>query len=121
LSSSCSAEPFGDCYPSGKEWYTYSAQTTEFVQGIYQYFSPGIACPAGWKTVGTMKHGSKSGEIDVSGALTVSPSWLTYAEANTLQPTDFWRNVLDKSETLAYCCPRYIQFPKADSSTIDTN
>ncbi|RGP66282.1 hypothetical protein FSPOR_6660 [Fusarium sporotrichioides] len=112
MSSSCEAKPFGDCYPSGKKYDSIGKQMTSVGQGVYHYFSPGIACPDGWETAATLKHGSKSGEIDVSGALTVSATSLTslivseFSQALPLHPTDFWRNVLDKSETLAYCCPR---------------
>ncbi|KAG8352874.1 hypothetical protein FVEN_g9127 [Fusarium venenatum] len=111
LSSSCKAKPFGDCYPSGKERDAVAAQTTSVGQGVYHYFSPGSACPDGWETAATLKHGSKSGEIDVSGALTNSATEVTeriksYSQPLPLHPTDFWRNILDKSETLALCCPR---------------
>ncbi|GKU22064.1 unnamed protein product [Fusarium langsethiae] len=111
MSSSCIAKPFGDCYPSGKEYDSVVQQTTNWGQGVYHYFSPGFACPDGWETAATLKHGSKSGEIDVSGALTVSATYMTerlvshYSQALPLHPTDFWRNILDNSETLAYCCP----------------
>ncbi|KAF0637063.1 hypothetical protein FPSE5266_06952 [Fusarium pseudograminearum] len=112
MSSSCEAKPFGDCYPSGSNYDAYGKQTSSVIsgQGVYHYFSPGLACPDGWKTVATLKHGSKSGEIDVSGAITVSPTEaIAELYANTiavpLQPTDFWKNVIDKSETLAMCCP----------------
>ncbi|QPC74676.1 hypothetical protein HYE68_005428 [Fusarium pseudograminearum] len=112
MSSSCRPKPFGDCYPSGSEYDAWGKQasTLVFGQGVYHYFSPGLACPDGWETAATLKHGSKSGEIDVSGALTVSATDITsqlYANgiAMPLHPTDFWRNVLDKSETLAFCCP----------------
>ncbi|KAL6918971.1 hypothetical protein FSHL1_002952 [Fusarium sambucinum] len=112
LSSSCKAKPFGDCYPSGKERDAVATQTTTVGQGLYHYFSPGFACPDGWETAATLKHGSKSGEIDVSGILTVSATHATerlksdFSAALPLHPTDFWRNVLEKSETLALCCPR---------------
>ncbi|KAF5243773.1 hypothetical protein FAUST_2690 [Fusarium austroamericanum] len=112
MSSSCRPKPFGDCYPSGSEFDSWGKQTSTLIfgQGVYHYFSPGLACPDGWETAATLKHGSKSGEIDVSGALTVSATDITsqlYANgiAMPLHPTDFWRNVLDKSETLAFCCP----------------
>lgn len=107
---SCTMKPYGDCYPSGEEWDSEAKQTTKFVQGIYQYFSPGIACPKGWETVGLLKHGSSTGQFGISGVLTVSADPAIYGiddevSSEVLRPTDFWKNVLDRSETMAVCCP----------------
>ena len=103
-------KPYGDCYPSGEEWDSEAKQTTKFVQGIYQYFSPGIACPKGWETVGLLKHGSSTSQFGISGVLTVSADPAIYGiddevSSEVLRPTDFWKNVLDRSETMAVCCP----------------
>lgn len=105
--SSCTGKGYGDCYPSGEKWDTEARQTTKFVQGAYPYFSPGVACPKGWETVGMLQHGSSSGQFGVSGVLTVSTSRM-YEDVDSpefLQPTDFWKNVLDRDETMAVCCP----------------
>jgi hypothetical protein len=103
-------KPYGDCYPSGEKWDTEAMQTTRYVQGTYQYFSPGIACPKGWETVGLLKHGSSTGQFGISGVLTVSGDPAIYGigdeeKIQFLQPSDFWKNVLDRSETMAVCCP----------------
>ncbi|KAJ4023003.1 hypothetical protein NW752_003460 [Fusarium irregulare] len=108
VAESCTMKPFGDCYPSGEKWESEKKQTTKFVQGAYQYFSPGIACPKGWETVGLLKHGNSTGQFGISGVLTVSGDPGSYGieeERQPLQPTDFWKNVLDRSETMAVCCP----------------
>lgn len=112
VAESCTMKPFGDCYPSGEKWESEKKQTTKFVQGAYQYFSPGIACPKGWETVGLLKHGSSTGQFGISGVLTVSGDPGSYGieeERQPLQPTDFWKNVLNRSETMAVCCPTYVQ------------
>ena len=102
--SSCSMKGYGDCYPNGEKWDIEAWQTTKFVQGVHPYFSPGIACPKGWETVGLLRHGSSSGQFGISGVLTVSTTGYD-DQPFPLQPTDFWKNALDRDETMAVCCP----------------
>ncbi|RSL68016.1 hypothetical protein CEP54_003005 [Fusarium duplospermum] len=100
----CKAEPIGECLPSGSKW---DANETSSTSYQYAYYSPGVVCPAGWTTVGTLAHGTKTGG-DVSGAFsnteTAKGSHGTDLPTN-MDPLDFWLHVLDKSETLVHCCP----------------
>ncbi|KAJ4113891.1 hypothetical protein NW768_011421 [Fusarium equiseti] len=99
----CGGERFSDCLPSGSARDTILHQTTEWVQGQYFYYSPGIACPSGWRTVGALKHDGD--ESSASGAL-ASPTWGDFEGAlRPLPPQQFWLGLLDQSETLAFCCP----------------
>ncbi|QPC76772.1 hypothetical protein HYE68_007524 [Fusarium pseudograminearum] len=101
----CGPMTFGDCIPSASAWESIHEQTTEFVQGQYAYFSPGLACPSGWSTVGTLAHGGDDDDkASASGALE-SPDWDEFRNPNYLHPTEFWLGLLEPSETLAYCCP----------------
>ncbi|RFN54732.1 hypothetical protein FIE12Z_966 [Fusarium flagelliforme] len=99
----CGTTKFGDCLPSGSARDDVFHQTTEWVQGQYVYYSPGIACPSGWRTVGALKHDGD--ESSASGAL-ASPTWGDIGGAlRPLPPQEFWLGLLDPSETLAFCCP----------------
>ncbi|CAG7560678.1 unnamed protein product [Fusarium equiseti] len=99
----CGAETFGDCLPSGSDRDTVLYQTTEWVQGQYFYYSPGITCPSGWRTVGALKHDGE--DSSASGAL-ASPTWRDDGRfPSPLPPQEFWLGLLDPSETLAFCCP----------------
>jgi hypothetical protein len=101
----CGPMTFGDCLPSGSFWDSVRQQTTEFVQGQYAYYSPGIACPSGWRTVGTLAHdGNNDGKASASGAL-ATPKWGDIKGLQPLHPTQFWLGILEPSETLAFCCP----------------
>jgi len=105
----CSTVTYGDCFPSGEKLQSFLDQTSSstFYQQTLTYFSPGIACPAGWKTVGALAH-AESGKMSASGALAQAPLEEDEKWERFVWPTDGWKNILDKSETLAYCCPRYV-------------
>ncbi|KAF5235277.1 hypothetical protein FAUST_7171 [Fusarium austroamericanum] len=101
---SCTWMPYGECLPNHKEWESGDQQTSSFFQQTSVYFSPGIACPAGWETVGLLAH-LESGKFSASGVLTTpAPTYDGFPQG--VYPTDFWKNMLDESETVAYCCPR---------------
>ncbi|KAM0385527.1 hypothetical protein ACHAPY_000063 [Fusarium culmorum] len=87
----CGPMTFGDCIPSASLWESIHEQTTEFVQGQYAYFSPGLACPSGWSTVGTLAHGGDGDDkASASGALE-SPDWDEFMNPSYLHPTDDYR------------------------------
>ncbi|KAJ3549512.1 hypothetical protein NM208_g480 [Fusarium decemcellulare] len=96
-----------ECYPSGSDWETLANATSVPPHGLYVYFSPGVACPAGWETAGTLAHASETSEIAM-GALSETPDWrATYTGGGPtiVRATDMWLGILDTSETLALCCP----------------
>jgi hypothetical protein len=102
-------EPLGKCYPSGaaydslmKDYATYRDQ------GFWQYFSPGVACPKGWTTAGTLAHGDKTGSVEKTGVFTQPPFPFPTPVDYLMTPEEIWLNVLEPSETFAYCCPRYL-------------
>ncbi|CAJ0544213.1 Ff.00g035040.m01.CDS01 [Fusarium sp. VM40] len=99
----CTAEPYGDCLPSYKELESSDLQTSTFFQGTLAYYSPGIACPAGWETVGLLAHDEGS-KFSASGVL-ATPAMTYSGMPRAVEVTEFWKNILDTSETLAYCCP----------------
>ena len=106
----CGWPPYDDCYPSGKKYdnlqdIVYSAPSRNYIW----YFSPGIACPSGWTTAGTLLlAGTTTTDThDRHGVFTEDP--------HHYHPTEVpiagfplgrqWHEILDPGETLAYCCP----------------
>lgn len=108
-SPDCVIDPYGKCLPSGaamdsiiKE-YSYPKSG----QGIHAFHSPGIHCPEGWTTAGLLAHGDKTGSAYRSGVFT---STMSVNSSRPLQmgSDEWWLRVLEPSETLAWCCPRYV-------------
>ncbi|EKJ76061.1 hypothetical protein FPSE_03833 [Fusarium pseudograminearum CS3096] len=87
----CGPMTFGDCIPSASLWESIHEQTTEFVQGQYAYFSPGLACPSGWSTVGTLAHGGDGDDKASASGAPESPDWDEFRNPNYLHPTDDYR------------------------------
>ncbi|XEU99834.1 hypothetical protein FSHL1_005121 [Fusarium sambucinum] len=101
----CDVKPLGDCLPSGSSWESVEGQTTEFVQGLYAYYSPGLVCPSGWRTVGSLAHDSDDDEKALASGALATPKWDDQPGLRILHATEFWLGILEPSETLAYCCP----------------
>ncbi|KAJ4011771.1 hypothetical protein NW752_004172 [Fusarium irregulare] len=101
----CGSATYADCFPSGDELDAFISQTPPTLfRTTSLYFSPGLACPAGWKTVGALAH-AESGKMSASGALAQEPPDADLEYPRAAWVTDVWRNMLHESETLAYCCP----------------
>ncbi|CAH0043531.1 unnamed protein product [Clonostachys solani] len=93
--SSCGIRTVGSCMPSGdgidrirntmtKQWW---------------YYSPGVACPLGWTTAGTLKGGPEpTGSGVFSGNL--NPSQMPLVGIG-----EYFSNILYENETLALCRP----------------
>ncbi|KAH7127605.1 hypothetical protein EDB81DRAFT_846435 [Dactylonectria macrodidyma] len=104
----CGYTGFGDCLPSGSEFDSLVSKGYETAtQGFIHYFSPGVVCPAGWTTAGTLAHAEKTGSFESFGVFTQDP-YVTDIEDQpyrALPGGKAWKEVLGKSETLALCCP----------------
>ncbi|KAK2687603.1 hypothetical protein QWA68_013488 [Fusarium oxysporum] len=104
----CETASMGKCLPSGSNYDKQVAYLNEYGgQGAIDYYSPGIACPKGWTTAGTLAHGNETGSVEKSGVFTQTRSTLpgvTVTDPN-MPLEQIWLNALDPSETLAYCCP----------------
>lgn len=105
----CTSTADWDCVPSG----TASASVTALVNDAGQqfvgtggYYSPGLYCPSGWATVGTMaRDGSSS--LSGSGVLESVTVTVTAMERPALNdPATLLQDLLKPSETVALCCPR---------------
>lgn len=98
----------GDCIPSGSAYDDYVTSYWERpIQAWYPYFSPGLVCPSGWSTVGTLALAENTGSVDAGGVFTqdLLAGYPTRVRP-WVEPDEVWSNALKPSETVAYCCPR---------------
>lgn len=90
-----------DCLPPGTTtsaaWY----DEKKWI-GAAGYYSPGLYCPSGWETIGMAARGDKS--LSTSGFLSTLVDKIPYFE----EPATLLASVLQPSQTMALCCPRYI-------------
>lgn len=116
----CFGVRYDDCLPSGTAFD--DAFNTIYPDGYMQYFSPGLHCPSGWTTAGTVPgsgakptgglHAVPSG---ASGIFTEDP-WPFAAKSNAsgfgrvafLPQVKAFPGILEENETLAWCCPRWV-------------
>ncbi|KAF4436126.1 hypothetical protein FACUT_6698 [Fusarium acutatum] len=107
-SPTCETASMGKCLPSGSNYDKAVSSYNDYGgQGTIDYYSPGIACPKGWTTAGTLAHGNETGSVEKSGVFTRTTS--TMPGVSVTDPNmpleQVWLNALGPSETLAYCCP----------------
>ncbi|KAF5563163.1 hypothetical protein FNAPI_2791 [Fusarium napiforme] len=99
----CGIKDRGSCMPNGKSYDSLRSVTTPLDRVWYHYYSPGIACPSGWTTAGNLvKDGDSS--LSASGVFSRPLRTATF-EAQPLEPSDFWGQIMNVSETIALCCP----------------
>ncbi|KAI1637436.1 hypothetical protein F4809DRAFT_661118 [Biscogniauxia mediterranea] len=107
----CAWGPWGDaCYPSGARLDSLLAAST-LPGGFAHYYSPGVACPAGWTTAGAAASagaGASSGALNASGVFTQDP-WGEFREYGVVDAQlplgEVYLGALDAAETLVFCCP----------------
>lgn len=102
----------GSCLPSGAKLDAdYSSIDTNVVQTDYTlaYYSPGLACPSGWDTVGVATK-TGGGSITSSGEGFARPSLIEGEDTGYIQ--NVGSNVLlagmDDGDAAVLCCPRYV-------------
>ncbi|KAF4469141.1 hypothetical protein FALBO_3964 [Fusarium albosuccineum] len=103
----CVRGNYSDCIPSGDALDKLSREYINTVDQRYiPYFSPGLACPDGWTTVGTLNNAQ--GTKGSSGIFTEVPYIIPENDhmIRWMMLSQFWRELLHDSETPAYCCPR---------------
>lgn len=113
--SECSTEELATvkwrstCFPSGSALDSIyrSADLDLPAQTILAYFSPGIACPDAWVTVGVAVKDDK-GEISSSGQFVI-PDVLATAPVPPYNPApNIFMDAIENGETVAICCPRSV-------------
>lgn len=109
----CGIKNRGSCMPNGKSYDSLRSVTTPLDRVWYHYYSPGIACPSGWTTAGNLvKDGDSS--LSASGVFSRPLRTATF-EAQPLEPSDFWGQIMNVSETIALCCPSdYVADPQGN-------
>lgn len=70
------------------------------------YFSPGVYCPSGWTTIGGAARDADT-TMSLSGFLN-SNSSANVKYDDYVYGGIMLASILDPSETLALCCPRYV-------------
>lgn len=107
---------------------TPSTVTHQLVPRLAEYFSPGVQCPAGWTTAGTLAYPAVATPAPTTGDGTARPSitapphspdgvGVFTAAANyterpewdqvwSLKLGEVLARALEPSETLAFCCPK---------------
>ncbi|KAH6970856.1 hypothetical protein BKA56DRAFT_678008 [Ilyonectria sp. MPI-CAGE-AT-0026] len=104
----CGFKDYGDCIPSGSAYDSLAANMYKSAtQPFVHYYSPGIVCPSGWTTAGTLAHANETGPVTGSGVFTQDPYpyQIDNLPAIQLPEAKVWSEVLVESETLAFCCP----------------
>ncbi|KAJ5971468.1 uncharacterized protein N7479_001386 [Penicillium vulpinum] len=99
---------YHDCIPTGTTSLPTSQSIDPYTMYDQAYYSPGLHCPSGWKTVGVAaRDGDKS--VSSSGVLSVASPTETITGTvdipKQLNPVTLLGKVLDPSETLVICCP----------------
>ena len=97
-----------ECWPSG------AATVDEFVSrnyrnpttGLLGYYSPGIACPAGWTTAGVTTRNTDGSPGSASGAFSLPAPTITRPDYLDFIPG--FAQIIDPGETAAVCCPRCV-------------
>ncbi|KAI1489821.1 hypothetical protein F5X96DRAFT_639189 [Biscogniauxia mediterranea] len=101
----CSWGPWGDaCYPSGARLDSLIDASARGGggSGFAHYYSPGVACPAGWTTAGVAAASASA------GVFTQDPwaAFRVYGEVDAQLPLgEVYLGALDAAETLVFCCP----------------
>ncbi|GJN66411.1 hypothetical protein VFPFJ_01493 [Purpureocillium lilacinum] len=102
----CGAPKFEGCIPNGKGWDSSLAKLSATPHnGNVLYRSPGIHCPSGWTTAGSIVGGGASGR-SASGVFTKFQSDDDPDEGvRHVSVIEAFVKPLGESETLAWCCP----------------
>ncbi|KAL4805642.1 hypothetical protein BDV18DRAFT_139578 [Aspergillus unguis] len=105
---SCPPEEYDDCWPRPDD----SDLVDDYLNDVRNvpYFSPGVSCPSGWKSVGQAAR-SGSDDVESTGVFTVNALPTTSWPLDNVHDYvavgyhDALGAVLDPSETAIACCP----------------
>ncbi|KAK8075517.1 hypothetical protein PG997_010180 [Apiospora hydei] len=99
------------CFPSASKDMSLFASDVPVGVGLASYFSPGVACPSGWTTAGTMARATgAAGKPDAwngTGSL-AGDIWETVYDdtlGREVPLLEVYRQIMAPDETLAFCCP----------------
>lgn len=95
------------CKPSESKWLSEPLHTASTDLGTVRYYSPGLACPSGWVTSGVAIVG-KDSQVSTSGRAFATDKPWTYSEYQPLPFASYFVDNMEPSETVVFCCPRYV-------------
>ncbi|KAK8016661.1 hypothetical protein PG993_014850 [Apiospora rasikravindrae] len=99
------------CFPSASKDYSVFNSDVPVGVGVASYFSPGVACPSGWTTAGTMARATgAAGKPDAwngTGSLNEDIWKPDYDDSlgRDIPLLEVYRQIMAPDETLALCCP----------------
>ncbi|VUC28781.1 unnamed protein product [Clonostachys rosea] len=103
IGGSCEDAALGACRPSGEAIdKIISASPTP--SSLMLYHSPGIACPSGWTTAGTLKGGPEPTGSGIFNQDALKP-WGNESAYQVILIPQLFANALDADEIMALCCP----------------
>lgn len=109
------------CWPSAREANSLEKAATDEGKSLNQrpddllaYFSPGLECPDGWTTAGTIARpvataadaGRTTEPLNAGGVYTGRNYSMVHERENYWAPDQALAYALEPGETLAMCCPR---------------
>lgn len=103
----CSTTGYDGCLPPSTTTTAPATTSTgyEEIVGSGAYYSPGLVCPSGWATVGLAARDANQ-TLSYSGIMVPTTTTAKYQYQRANEAT-ILANVLEASETMALCCPRY--------------
>lgn len=104
-----SRSTLGACYPSGTvvdAEVNKPGRASQANENLIMYFSPGIACPAGWQTAGVAAKAA-DGSLSTTGVFHPSVALPSRIRAPIFNPRlNVLMGAIDPGETAVLCCPR---------------
>jgi hypothetical protein len=107
----CSIRSVGDCLPNGQTRDSiFASDLATYTADDFLYYSPGIACPQSWTTVGVAVKDDK-GSVSLTGIyapsaqVTITPDATSPAAPAQNPPPNIFVEGLDHGETAVACCP----------------
>ena len=103
----CNKRTYAGCLPYGSKVDQNFADSEWDGTFTLQYYSPGLVCPSGWATVGSIV--GPYGWESASGIFTKEHFpyvEFPYLGHDSIGIQDEYVAVLDPSETMVWCCPR---------------
>jgi len=105
----CSTTGYTDCLPPSTTTTAPATTPTGYdgVLGTGSYYSPGLHCPSGWATVGLAAR-DENESLSFSGNMVPATTTAHRNYYHRGNDATLLANVLESSETMALCCPRYV-------------
>lgn len=94
------------CLPSESAWVNEPKADYSKDANDITYYSPGLACPSGFTTVGAAVVGQGMNNVTQSGQMFSASTTQTYDDFQLLPIASYLCDNMAASETAVFCCPR---------------